>query len=93
MTAPLRIGLTGGIASGKSTIARLFAARGVPVIDTDQIARDVVEPGQPALAAVVVAFGDDILAADDIILNDGNEAALEPQVAALDARYRELAGV
>jgi len=62
VTAPLRIGLTGGIASGKSTVARLFEARGVPVLDTDQIARDVVEPGQPALAAVVEAFGPTVLA-------------------------------
>ena len=64
MAAPLRIGLTGGIASGKSTVARLFEAHGVPVIDTDQIARDVVEPGQPALVAVVEAFGTGILAPD-----------------------------
>jgi dephospho-CoA kinase len=59
--ALLRIGLTGGIASGKSTAARLFAARGVPVIDTDQIARDLVEPGRPALAAIVEAFGESVL--------------------------------
>lgn len=58
---PLRIGLTGGIASGKSVVAGLFAARGVPVIDTDRIAREVVEPGQPALARVVEAFGDGVL--------------------------------
>ena len=64
MAAPLRIGLTGGIASGKSTVARLFETHGVPVIDTDQIARDVVEPGQPALVAVVEAFGTGILAPD-----------------------------
>lgn len=51
------VGLTGGIASGKSTVARLFAALGVPVIDTDDIAREVVMPGKPALAAVVAAFG------------------------------------
>jgi len=54
---PLRIGLTGGIASGKSTVAELFAALGVPVIDTDQLARALVEPGQPALAAIAAAFG------------------------------------
>jgi dephospho-CoA kinase len=47
---PLRIGLTGGIASGKSTVAGMFADLGVPVIDTDVIAREVVSPGQPALA-------------------------------------------
>ena len=61
---PFRVALTGGIASGKTTVADLFAALGVPVIDTDVIARQVVEPGQPALAAVVAAFGPDVLDAD-----------------------------
>lgn len=59
-----RVALTGGIASGKSTVAELFAARGVPVIDTDLIARQVVEPGEPALAAVIAAFGRGVLGAD-----------------------------
>lgn len=57
----MRIGLTGGIASGKTTVADLFAELGVAVIDTDVIARDVVAPGQPALRRLVEAFGDDIL--------------------------------
>lgn len=61
---PLRIGLTGGIASGKSTVADMFADLGVPVIDTDIIAREVVQPGQPALEEVREAFGDGIIAAD-----------------------------
>jgi dephospho-CoA kinase len=61
---PLRIALTGGIASGKSTVAELFAALGVPVIDTDRIAREVVEPGRPALAAVVAEFGAEVLGPD-----------------------------
>ncbi len=61
---PFRVALTGGIASGKSTVADLFAARGVPVIDTDVIAREVVEPGQPALAEIVAAFGPGVLGAD-----------------------------
>jgi dephospho-CoA kinase len=59
-----RVALTGGIASGKSTVADLFAALGVPVIDTDVIAREVVEPGRPALAQVVTAFGPGVLDAD-----------------------------
>ena len=59
----LRIGLTGGIASGKSVVADFFADLGVPIIDTDQIARDVVEPGQPALAEIVSEFGADLLTA------------------------------
>jgi dephospho-CoA kinase len=53
----LRVGLTGGIASGKSTVAALFAAHGVPVIDLDQLAREVVVPGGPGLAAIVQLFG------------------------------------
>lgn len=57
----LRIGLTGGIGSGKSTVANLFAARGVPVIDTDAIAHELVEPGQPALAEIAARFGADLL--------------------------------
>ncbi|MFQ5635310.1 MAG: dephospho-CoA kinase, partial [Gammaproteobacteria bacterium] len=60
----LRIGLTGGIASGKSLVADCFAALGVPVFDTDQVARDVVEPGEPALLAIRDLFGDEILAPD-----------------------------
>lgn len=57
----LIIGLTGGIGCGKSTVARQFEALGVPVIDTDLIAREVVEPGQPALADIAERFGRQIL--------------------------------
>ncbi|MGY1720383.1 dephospho-CoA kinase [Blastococcus sp. SYSU DS0552] len=60
----LRIGLTGGIGSGKSTVARLLAERGAVVVDADRIAREVLEPGTPGLAAVAAAFGDGVLAAD-----------------------------
>ena len=60
----LVFGLTGGLASGKSTVAARFRARGVPVIDADLIAREVVEPGSEGLAAVVEAFGEGILAPD-----------------------------
>jgi len=59
-----RIGLTGGIASGKSTVANLFAALGVPVIDTDQISRDVTAPGSPLLTILRETFGEDIVAPD-----------------------------
>jgi dephospho-CoA kinase len=82
-----RVGLTGGIASGKSLVAGLFADLGVPVIDTDQVAREVVEPGQPALAAIVERFGPDILQPDGrldrrrlrelIFTDDVERAALE----------------
>lgn len=61
---PLLIALTGGIASGKSAVAELFAQAGAPVLDTDQIARDVVEPGTPTLAKLVAEFGSDILDAN-----------------------------
>jgi dephospho-CoA kinase len=58
------IGLTGGIGSGKSTVAAMLAARGAVIVDADAIAREVVEPGMPALAALVERFGGDILQAD-----------------------------
>ena len=61
---PLRVGLTGGIASGKSTVADMFAELGVPVIDTDVIAREVVEPGQPALDEIREVFGASVIAHD-----------------------------
>ncbi len=60
----LRIGLTGGIASGKTTVGNLFAARGATVLDTDVIAREVVEPGRPALGSLVRALGEGIVGAD-----------------------------
>jgi dephospho-CoA kinase len=60
----LRVGLTGGIASGKSKVAEMFAALGAPIIDSDLIAREVVTPGSAGLAAVRNAFGNAILAAD-----------------------------
>jgi len=60
----LKIGLTGGVASGKSAAARRFAALGVPVVDADDLAREAVAPGSDGLRAVVEAFGPDILAAD-----------------------------
>ncbi|MEO7731379.1 MAG: dephospho-CoA kinase [Kofleriaceae bacterium] len=61
------IGLTGGIASGKSTVARLLAAKGAAVVDADRLARQVVEPGQPALAELVARFGAQILTHDGLL--------------------------
>ena len=58
------IGLTGGIATGKSTVSSLLRAHHVPIVDADVLARKVVEPGTPALAAIVRAFGPDILLPD-----------------------------
>ncbi|MCL2724748.1 MAG: dephospho-CoA kinase [Polyangiaceae bacterium] len=57
-------GLTGGIASGKSTVGARFASRGVPVIDADRLARDVVEKGTSGLAEIARIFGEDVLAED-----------------------------
>lgn len=96
---PLRIGLTGGIGSGKSTAAQLFAALGVPVFDADELTRELTAPGQPALQTIRDAFGDSILDADgrlsraalrERIFSDDNErqrleAILHPLV------YRTLA--
>lgn len=105
---PYRVALTGGIASGKTTVANLFAGLGVPVIDTDVIARAVVEPGQPALAAVVAAFGRDVLDADgrldrrrmrERIFSDREaqrrlEAILHPAIrSAMERQSREAGGV
>jgi dephospho-CoA kinase len=64
MTTMKRVGLTGGIGSGKSTVARLLARYGAVVVDSDAIAREVVAPGTPGLAEVVAAFGEGILRAD-----------------------------
>lgn len=79
----LRVGLTGGIGSGKSTVASLFIKRGVPVIDADLIARRLVEPGRPLLAEMVAHFGPSILQGESLdrdqlrarIFNDASERA------------------
>lgn len=60
----LTVGLTGGIGAGKSEVSRLLVEHGAVLIDADRIAREVVAPGTPGLAAVVEAFGPDVLAAD-----------------------------
>lgn len=60
----MRVGLTGGVGSGKSTVARLLAQHGAVVIDADAIAREVVEPGTPGFAAVVAAFGGSVVGPD-----------------------------
>ncbi|MBM7564087.1 dephospho-CoA kinase [Paenibacillus sacheonensis] len=60
----LKLGLTGGIACGKSTVAAMLVARGAKLVDADQAAREVVLPGEPALAAIVAAFGQAVLNED-----------------------------
>jgi dephospho-CoA kinase len=106
VTSIFRVGLTGGIASGKSTVADLFAARGVPVLDTDRIAREVVEPGQPALAEVVREFGPAVLGPDgrldrpalrtrvfaDTVARRKLEAILHPAIRAELVRQSVAAG-
>ena len=70
------VGLTGGIGSGKSTIAELFAELGVPIIDADLVARQVVEKGSPLLAEIVAHFGPEILLEDGAL----DRAALREKV-------------
>ena len=60
----LRVGLTGGIGAGKSAVARLLVEQGAVLIDADVVAREVVEPGTPGLAAIAAEFGDGVLASD-----------------------------
>lgn len=61
MSRQLAVGLTGGIASGKSVVASAFERMGIAIIDADQVSRDIVEPGQPALTEIVDRFGQNIL--------------------------------
>ncbi|WP_431959851.1 dephospho-CoA kinase [Actinacidiphila sp. bgisy160] len=60
----VKVGLTGGIGAGKSEVSRLLVSYGAVLVDADRIAREVVEPGTPGLAAVVAEFGEGVLAAD-----------------------------
>jgi dephospho-CoA kinase len=78
------VGLTGGIASGKSTVARILAELGARIVDADQVAREIVEPGQPAYDEIVAAFGVKILHPDGSI----NRKLLGAQVFA-DAEQRK----
>jgi dephospho-CoA kinase len=84
---PYAVAVTGGIGSGKTFVCNLFAARhGVPVIDADVIAREVVEPGEPGLAAIVSAFGPDVLDANGRL----DRARVRALVFADEARRRQL---
>ena len=90
----LRVGLTGGIASGKTTVANMFAELGVAIIDTDVIARSVVEPGEPAMDEIQRIFGPEVILSDGaldrkrlraIVFSDGDqrarlEAILHPRI-------------
>jgi dephospho-CoA kinase len=84
--AGVRVGLTGGVGSGKSTVAALFAEHGAVVVDADAIAREVVESGTPGFKAVVAKFGDQVLGPDGAL----DRAALAAQVFNDDAKRAEL---
>jgi dephospho-CoA kinase len=84
----LRVALTGGIASGKSTVANELARRGAVIIDADELAREVVEPGTPGLAAIVRRFGDSVLAGGQL-----DRAALARIVFADPQARRDLEGI
>jgi dephospho-CoA kinase len=93
-------GLTGGIASGKSTVAARFRARGLPVVDADQLAREVVQPGGSAAAEIRAAFGDAVFAKDGtldrkamaaVVFNDPEKRArlnaiTHPKIAVMSAQ-------
>ncbi|MGB5622119.1 MAG: dephospho-CoA kinase [Gammaproteobacteria bacterium] len=83
------VGLTGGIASGKTLVADRFAARGVTVLDTDVIARDVVAPGSPGLGQIRDAFGDRMLAEDGTL----DRGRLRKQVFADPGARRRLESI
>lgn len=105
MPRTLAVGLTGGIASGKSLVASAFERLGVTVVDADVVARDIVEPGQPALAEIVERFGAEIVDADGrlkrrdlreiVFADDGARGELEamthPRIREELARRRDAA--
>jgi dephospho-CoA kinase len=91
------IGLTGGIGMGKSTVAAMIAARGIEVVDTDDLARRVVEPGQPALGEIRELFGAGVIGADGALLRQelarrvfGSEVSRRQLEAILHPRIRGL---
>lgn len=97
----LKVGLTGGIGAGKSEVSRLLVGHGAVLIDADRIAREVVAPGTPGLAAVVEAFGRDVLAGDgsldrpklgSIVFADAEKLAVLNSIVhpLVGARSREL---
>ena len=101
----MRIALTGGIGSGKSTVSRLLAEKGAVIVDADAIAREIVEPGEPALKEIRDAFGPEVIDADgllrrsklaEIVFDDPGalarlNAITHPRIAARSAELLEAA--
>lgn len=85
----LKVGLTGGIASGKSSVARMFLELGAHVLDADRIAREIVPPGSPAIARIARAFGKELLRPDGTL----DRAALGAVVFADEGKRRVLEGI
>src|SRR6478736_1923566 len=90
--APMRVGLTGGIASGKSTVSKILAELGAVVIDADQLAREVVAGGTPGLAAVVEAFGPGVLTPAGELDRPALGAIVQPLVRDRGATLEAAAG-
>ncbi|MEF3115759.1 dephospho-CoA kinase [Streptomyces chrestomyceticus] len=91
----VKVGLTGGIGAGKSEVSRLLASYGAVIVDADKIAREVVEPGTPGLAAVIAEFGEDVLSADGTLNRPklGTIVFTDPQkLQALNAIVHPLVG-
>src|SRR5688572_13909485 len=86
---PLVVAVTGGIASGKSTVTDRLAALGAPVIDADLVSRELVEPGQPALAEIALRFGPDVIESDGTL----DRRRLREIVFASPEKRRELEAV
>lgn len=91
------LGLTGGVGMGKSTAAQFLVKRGVPVVDTDVLARQVVEPGEPALKEIQRTFGDEVIAPDGQLRRDilarivfSNPVARQKLEGFMHPRIREL---
>lgn len=105
MPRAFTVGLTGGIASGKTVVASAFQQLGVEIVDADQISRDIVAPGQPALQEIRQRFGANVIAADgsllrrvlrNVVFNDDVaradlEAITHPRIRTELARYRDAA--
>jgi dephospho-CoA kinase len=89
MDLPLKIGLTGGIATGKSTVSKQFAKLGVPIIDADEIAHALVEPGEPALRLIIQTYGSKMLQSDGRL----NRAKLREQIFADEQERKRLEAI